>query len=226
MLIATSAAAVVVASSLAGALAPVYPALPPIVVNVSAAPSVSSSLVARMIAETDAIFRKAGVSFIWRTSGPALATLTVTIGNDRDPGVARAASDARTALGWIVFEDGRPDQEIYLSYSNAERFLRDSRDVTGPLQNMPLVQREVMLGRVMGRALAHELGHYLLATKTHTATGLLKAVRSAQEFFSFDPGRFQLDPEQRVQIAARLRAEALVAGRQKSAGGPLRGTSQ
>ena len=83
---------------------------------------------------------------------------------------------------------------------------------------MTRAERQVMLGRVMGRALAHELAHYLLATKIHTARGLLKAVRSAQEFFSIEQSRFQLEPEQRTQIAERLRAEALMASGQKSAG--------
>jgi hypothetical protein len=215
MLIATSAAALVVASSLAaGAVAPVPPAPLPIAVTVSAASNVRPSIVALAIAETDAIFRSAGVSFAWSVGAPALTLLTVSIGNE-----SGIALDGRTALGWIAFDDDdRPEQEIYLSYANAERFLRESRDVTGPSNNMTLAERELLLGRAMGRALAHELAHYLLATKIHTARGLLKAVRSSQEFFSFDRSRFQLEPVQRMQIADRVRAEALVASQQKPAG--------
>jgi hypothetical protein len=212
MLIATSAAAVLVASSLAaGAFAPISsPAPPPIVVNVSVAAKVTPSLVALTIAEAEAIFRSGGISVIWRYGPPALAALTVVIGDDTG-----AARQGVTALGWIVFEDGRPDQQIYLSHANAEAFLVDARDVVGMRRNMPPAEREMLLSRAMGRALAHELGHYLLATKVHTAKGLMKAVRSAQEFFSSDRKRFLLEPVQRLQIATRLQGAAVVAGRRK-----------
>ena len=214
MLIAISAAALAVASSLAaGASAPITPAPPPIVVHVSAAPNVPSSIVANTIAETDAIFRSAGVSFIWRVGASALTTLSVAIG--MEPG--RVRNDA-TPLGWIMFADGRPEPEIYLSYANAERYMLEARDVVGLVNNMTLAQRELLLGRALGRALAHELGHYLLATKVHTAKGLLKAARSAQEFFSNDRRRFELEPAQRMQITERLQAESIVASRQKLGG--------
>lgn len=209
MLIATSAAAVLAATSLAaGASAPLSsPAPPPIVVNVSAAATVSPSLVALTIAEAESIFRSAGLSFMWRFGSPALATLNVIIGED-----AGSARGDVTALGWIVFEDGRPDPQIYLSHGNAVKFMQESRGVVGMTTNMPRAERELLLSRAMGRALAHELGHYLLATKVHTQKGLMKAQRSAHEFFASETRRFQLEPVQRVEIAMRLRGEALVAG--------------
>jgi hypothetical protein len=214
MLIATSVAAIVAAASLAaGAVAPDIPAPPPIVVNISAAPNVSASLVALVIAEVDAIFRSAGVSFIWSRGESTPTALRVAIGNE-----AGAAREGGMPLGWIKFADGRPQQEIYVSYANAEKLMEESRGVIGFDNNMSIAERRRMLGRVMGRALAHELGHYLLATKAHTAKGLLKAVRSAQELFGFDRRRFQLEPAQRTQIAARLNSEAVIASRQAPAG--------
>jgi hypothetical protein len=224
MLIATAAAAALVASSLAaGAMAPVtQPGPPPIVVNLSVMADVPSSLVDVTIAETEAIFKRAGISFVWRFGPPSLTTLTVVIGNER--GTPRGDV---MALGWIVFEDGRPDQRIYLSFANAQQFLIDARNVVGALTNMPRAERETMLGRTMGRALAHELGHYLLATKVHTQKGLMKAMRTAQEFFSPDRRRFQLEPVQRLEIATRLRGDAVIASRRNSGSGPVRGgTSQ
>jgi hypothetical protein len=219
LIAATAAAAVLVASSLAaGAAAPAtYPALPPLIVNVTVAETISPSLVALTIGEADAIFRSAGVSFIWRYGPPAqtvLTALTVAIGDDS----GSLRRDDVTALGWIVFEDGRPDQQIYLSHANAEKFMLDARAVVGLPNNMPRAERELLLGRAMGRALAHELGHYLLATKAHSDRGLMKAVRSAQEFFGSERVRFELDRLQRLQIASRLRADGAVASRQKPDG--------
>ena len=221
---ATSFAAAALAASsafAAGAAAPATTSTPPMIVNVSAGPDVSPSLVTRLLRETDDIWRAAGFTFMWRRAardvvphgrvgepGPYLpSTLRIVIGQER--GVAR---DARTPLGWIVFDDERePQREIYLSHANAQALLEAARPVVGVLDQMPIAQREMLLARAMGRALAHELGHYLLASKIHTPRGLLQASRTAAELFA--PGRagFHLDNAQRQEIAARMRRDPLVA---------------
>jgi hypothetical protein len=225
MLTATSLAAVLFASSAlsAGAASAAIPSAPPIVVAWSSAPEVSGSLVKRVLDETDAIWRANGFSFVWQRAarelgpytrvaetGPHVpATLRVVIGEDR--GVAR---DHRTPLGWIVFDDERaPQREIYVSHANAVALMEAARAVVGLASQMPVAQREILLARAMGRALAHEIGHYLLASKVHTPRGLLQATRTAAELFSTLRSGFQIDPLQRQQIAARLRSEVLVVSR-------------
>jgi hypothetical protein len=225
MLIATSLAVALFASSAlaAGAASAAIPSAPPMVVTWSSTPGVSASLIKRVLEETDAIWRASGVSFVWRRAAREMAsseriaeagqyvpaTLRVIIGEKR--GVAR---DYRTPLGWIVFDDERePQQEIYLSHANALTLMEASRAVVGVMTQMPIAQREILLARAMGRALAHEIGHYLLASKVHTPRGLLQASRTATELFSIERAGFQIDPSQRQQIAARLRGEARVVSR-------------
>jgi hypothetical protein len=65
----------------------------------------------------------------------------------------------------------------------------------------------------MGRALAHEMGHYLLESKTHTLSGLMRAHVSAAEFFGPDNRRFKLDNGQRTSITARITKESVVSSR-------------
>jgi hypothetical protein len=195
----------------------------PIVVNVFQEPGVSPTLVSRLLAETSAIWRSSGFEFVWQRvtrdvvastrpmdTGPYHpSTLRVVIGNSR--GVSR---DDKTPLGWIVFDDEHePQREIYLSYPNARSLMDSARLVIGVIEHMPPAQREALLGRAMGRALAHELGHYLLASKVHTQRGLLKANRTAAELFATTSHGFQLDQSQRRQIAARMRDESVVASR-------------
>jgi hypothetical protein len=218
-----------IATGLAVALAFATPAeaapasLPPVVVSVLESPGVPPALVARLLAETDEIWRPAGVSFSWRRrpqqavpdpripdNGPFLRSmLRVNISNDS--GVAR---DHRTPLGWIVFDGERaPQPEIYLSHTNANSLLVASRPVVGIVEQMPLMRREILLARAMGRALAHELGHYLLASKVHTRRGLLQASRTAAELFAVGRGAFRIELGQRQAIAARLTGEPVVAQR-------------
>jgi hypothetical protein len=228
MLIATSLVAAVFASPAfgAGAAAPVaaaYASMPPLIVNVSAAPNISASLVSCVLAETDAVWRGSGVRFVWRRVGhdavPPARTieagfylpsmLRVVIGNETMP-----ALEAKLPLGWIRFDDGEmPEHEIHLSYPNVGQLMAAARDVIGNVSQMPVSQREFLTGRALGRVLAHELGHYLLASKVHTKRGLMKGSRSAIELFELDARDFQIDPAQRQVMAARLRRESLIVSR-------------
>jgi hypothetical protein len=228
MLIAMSLASVLVASMAApafigGGPSAVATSIPPLVINLAVAPDISPTLVALVLDETNAIFRSSGFTFVWErtplrkghASAPGEAgpyrpsALRVDIGGER--GVAR---DHRTPLGWIVFDDDRsPQQKIYLSHANAMALMEAARPVVGIVAQMPIAQREVLLARAMGRALAHELAHYLLASKVHTPKGLLRASRTASELFSNDRRPFGIDAAQRQQIVARLQGEPLVASR-------------
>jgi hypothetical protein len=179
-------------------------------INVSASPDIPSTLVALALEETDAIWRNSGFAFAWRQAPPdhSAAILHVVIGHN-----VRPVTEGGLALGWIMFEETRPQQEIYVSYANVEQLLDASPGIVGPKDRVTRFEREVLLARAMGRALAHEMGHYLLASKAHTESGLMKAHRTATDFFSYDNRRFKLDAAQRSAITARLTREAVVASR-------------
>ncbi len=195
--------------------------IPPMIVNVMAGADISPALVAAVLSEAEAIWRPSGISFNWRRApgvarlpggGPApylTNTLLLTIGNRR--GTVR---DGRLPLGWIVFDAVTvPEQEIYVSHANARAMLEGARGVVGLVDQMPTMQRETLLARAMGRALAHELGHYLLASKAHSERGLMKAALTAVELFRPDSATLRLDASQRRAVVARLRGEPLVASR-------------
>jgi hypothetical protein len=177
-------------------------AVPPIVVDVTTMTDVAPTVVSIAIEETQAIYRSAGLRFIWRNGTRPLNALRVFISAETGP-----ARDDRTPLGWLNFENGEPTREIHLSFRNAERFMEQSREVVGIVSQKTLAEKYRLLGRALGRALAHELGHYLLATTTHTAKGLLKGSRTAQEFFAPDRSAFAIDLAERRQIAARVLKE-------------------
>jgi hypothetical protein len=179
-------------------------------VNVSASPDISPALVSRVLAETDAIWRSSGFTFEWQRAPheAGAASLQVAIGHS-----IRPAPEGALALGWIVFDDGRPEHKIYVSHANAQQLMAESPGVIGGLDRMPVLEKETLLARAMGRALAHEMGHYLLESKAHTLTGLMRARITASEFFSNDNRRFKLDNGQRSSITARLTRESVVSSR-------------
>ncbi len=214
MLTAAATLAAAIAVSAAGTPLASQPFMPPLLVRVAAASDISTTLLRGLLAEADSVWRDTGVRFLWQrenagaasagrvpaTAPRAASTLRVVIGHDRHPG-----QNLQLPLGWIVFTgDALPEHEIYVSYSNAQTLMERSRGIVGAVGDMPVLKRELLLARAMGRALAHELGHYLTASKAHAGKGLMMAVHSAAEFFGADMRRFTLEPAQRQQIVSRI----------------------
>jgi len=174
-------------------------ARPVVIVQVESARDVRGSTVRRALDEAADIWRAAGIVFDWRVAGSAPPlegpSLRVVIDDAGGP----AARDV--ALGWIAFAvSDVPDPVIHLSRANVESLINriDS------LRQSPFAERDLLTGRALGRALAHEIGHYLLASRAHTPGGLMRATRPSLAFFA--PARigFELTSEQRVAAAARI----------------------
>ena len=190
--------------------------LPPIVVSVHVASNILPSTVSRLLAEAADVWRPtasrlSGVRDPARATRPTgrpanggrcpCSTLRVSIDDDRGVRV----NDALTPLGWIRFNSpDEPEQVIHLSYANASSLLEASELVVGTVGTMPRLERELYLARAMGRALAHELGHYLLASKAHTPRGLMQTGRSASELFGRQRVHFDLDVAQKQLALSRL----------------------
>jgi hypothetical protein len=226
MLIATSLAAMTLLA--AAGPAPI-PNMPSIVVDVAVATDMSPRLVTRILEETGAIWRFAGIALAWERVGPLvtsasareplagavaalspgpLARLRVIVGDEQ-----RTAGNDPTvkALGWIRFEADAPEQEIYVSYKTAVELFNESETAVGRIAGMTVVEREELLARAMGRALAHEIGHYLLGSKAHTTKGLMQARLTAAQLFANTWRSLYLMPHQKLLIAARLNANPPVA---------------
>jgi hypothetical protein len=168
----------------------------PIPVDVIAPPDVTDSLVRRICTEADMIWAPAGVTFEWHrvvaTTSPW--RLHVTIEDRR-----KAADDWSAALGWVTVRGERVEPSIYLSRASVEDLLLR----TAGHNHAPLETHDVLVGRALGRALSHELGHYLLKVKGHTAHGLMRATWPSDEFFAINRSGFELSSEERdaaVQI--------------------------
>jgi hypothetical protein len=82
-----------------------------------------------------------------------------------------------------------------------------------PFPSLPKTFYDVLLSRALGRALAHEIGHYLLPTSRHTARGLMRAHFSPSELL--EPAhrqRYGLDPVDRDALRSCRAVAAAIAG--------------
>jgi hypothetical protein len=181
--------------------------LPPIRVGVLAPPDIKPSLVNRIFAEAQAIWGPTGITFEWHriTSEDAARTwqLVVTFDDSQDSLVGR-----RAALGWIPFTTDGPEPSIHLSRASAEALIRSSVSVDG----VPVGAHEILVGRTLGRALSHELGHYLLKSKLHTRRGLMRANWLVNECLSIGLSGFELTAQQREAVAQHVPQDPLTRG--------------
>jgi hypothetical protein len=111
------------------------------------------------------------------------------------------------AVAWVLFNAGHPLPVARVSIPAAYRLLAAAKSWFDgrPLTQSANVTRNMALGRIVGRALAHEIGHFLLASPHHTREGLMRAVIDADQFVRPGLGLFRLeDQDVRGLRTARL----------------------
>jgi hypothetical protein len=113
-------------------------------------------------------------------------------------------AQGRTPLGWIEFVDrGQPAQTITVSARTARMMQQDGRWLGRPLGSVPFAAGQSFLSRALGRAIAHEIGHYVLRSTAHSSAGLMRPRFSVADIMD-RRSHFRLGPEDEARLAARL----------------------
>ncbi len=142
--------------------------------------------------EVDAIWAAQAVRIEWSR---VETTGSVRVLIDRPESVLPAlGGNERWSVAATRVVAGHVSPPIYVSLDAAERVV----GAASPPYSTPALAG-IMVTRVLGRAIAHELAHVLLNTRAHTRHGLLRASFTADDFVF--PGRegFRLDDEQLVR---------------------------
>jgi hypothetical protein len=92
----------------------------------------------------------------------------------------------------IRFVGAGPTNTLIMSLDNARGLMRrdvaESRDLDRRFKFL----YDVRLGRMLGRAIAHEIGHFLNASQEHSRTGLMKASHSVAALTARSLGDFEI----------------------------------
>lgn len=132
---------------------------------------------------------------------PADDLLTVVI-TDRLPATGEA-------LGWIQFVDGQPTHTIYVSRGAAMRLAAQGHWAGQAIAEWPVKVRDLFLVRAIAVAMAHEVGHYLLRSTSHTATGLMRARFTVADLMDASPREYRLDAPAETILRERTRGYLL-----------------
>ena len=94
----------------------------------------------------------------------------------------------RAPLGAVDFDQaGAPLHIVTVFIVRLVTMIEEARLWHVPAWEWPRVIREQVVGRAIGRVIAHEIGHVLLRTTGHAPRGLMRAVQRADELV--DPAR-------------------------------------
>jgi len=163
--------------------------------NLASSQELSAVSTGALVAEVNTIWWHSHLSLIWRTGEVAEPVPVVPESEDslRVLVLARqtpGSGDTSTlTVGELVRSEGAKPLAI-ASITAARRIVDESvrfQILEGPRDY------DRRLGVVLGRAVAHEIGHYLLRTSTHASQGLMRASIDAQEFADVHSRSFLLD---------------------------------
>jgi hypothetical protein len=167
----------------------------------------SRALEHTIVKEADHIWSQHGINV---REGNGLSALSVRVVSD-GPG-AHAAS-AWNPLGAVsFFANGRPDRHISLFYDAAIDLIADARWPGEPRVRWIVPYQFDIVGRVLGRALAHEIGHYLLRSRGHSGRGLMRARQPITEMMAEDGRLFELTPSQAQRALQEITGGSSQAG--------------
>lgn len=92
-------------------------------------------------------------------------------------------------LGWLVFdENGRPGNTIEVSFEALTSVVMLGSKLGKPIDALPDLAKRPLLGRGLGRVVAHEIGHWLMG-RGHTRQGLMKALLSVRDLLDWRAAR-------------------------------------
>jgi hypothetical protein len=146
--------------------------------------------------ELQEIWAPCGIAIVW--TGAALDK-AVRIEVDRPvSALPQVVPDEQWPVAVVQYANGHILPPVYASVDAAERVARSA----SPPYSSPALAG-IIVPRILGRAIAHELAHVLLDTREHAASGLLRRRFSADEFASPVRNMFLLTPDQsaRARIA-------------------------
>lgn len=174
----------------------------PLRVGLSTTTALSEAVRAIVTSEVRAIWAREGVTIAWAPmplagAGVEMRVLVVS--------TAERAPD-RDGHHWPVAQllrDGERGSLAVASVSAARRVLE-----AAGLAGEPLALTDHRLGVVIGRAIAHEIGHHLLGTSSHARHGLMRARIEAHALADLRDVGFGLEADAALRARAALTQDA------------------
>ena len=156
--------------------------------------------------EATRIWLRHGIALMWSQPAPAACDDVVPIVFDvaqlgRNVAQLRKISGGKhaDALAATVFS-GR-SRVVYVSAPRAFEMIRQLRTMS----HLPSEgENDLLAGKLLGRVVAHELGHVFLTTRSHSDTGLMRPVLGLRDVLSDEDRMTELSPVEVSRLAMKF----------------------
>ena len=156
-----------------------------------------------VLVELNTIWAMHGVGIRWAEDSEDGCVRLITVKAEEEALAEDAASES--ALGWVPFVEGRARQLVFLRVGRARQLVEALSPGT-----RPAALTEFLIAKLIGRSLAHELGHVLLNSRSHEESGLMRARYRARDVLSVPTSAHTLNALERATITAQSRGHVPV----------------
>ncbi len=153
------------------------------------ATALSPAVRASAIAEAAAIWSPRGVLVNGDEPFSAVVLTVVTAAHAQ---TLRATHAPLAAIAFLP--DGTPEPRVVLYLPEVLLLVGCARFLGLEETQWPPGLRETIVGRAVGRVLAHEIGHYVMRSRTHTADGLMRSFHRADDLVGLSRMPFATAP--------------------------------
>jgi hypothetical protein len=149
----------------------------------------------------------AEVNRVWQPLDVFVSVRDETERTCHRPILVKAGHEARpedtgseTAIAWVPFTAGRARQIVFVRVDRARMLIDAFSPASSGIRPPGLTDQ--LLVKLLGRSLAHELGHVLLNSLAHERSGLMRARYGADDVLRDIPSDYALNPAQRERLFA------------------------
>ena len=171
--------------------------------------AMDASLKAAVLSEVNRVWRPLGVAVTERFESDSTCDRPILVKSDREARPEDGGGEI--SIAWVTFVAGRARQLVFVRMGRARMLIDAFSPARCGIQPPGLTDQ--LLAKLLGRSLAHELGHVLLNSLAHERSGLMRARYGAHDVLRDIPSDYTLNPAQRE----RLFAPSLTPGRQMRA---------
>jgi hypothetical protein len=125
----------------------------------------------------------------WGSAPDDSETLTVAIARS----LSTDPEPWHGTLGVIIFDaSGAPRPRMTVYFDRLMELISGAPIWIANEQHWPRALRDKVIGRALGRVIAHEIGHFVLRSRDHASNGLMRRVQGSDELIAPDRSRFAL----------------------------------
>jgi hypothetical protein len=156
--------------------------------------------------EIDAIWSHEGVQIRWGAVGLRdIPEIRIDVAFERAVNRSSIGSGGMFALAATKICESVPTPAITVILAAVEHIVRNGMSAEQPDLTDSTIIRETLVGRVIGRSIAHEIGHILLRSSDHGRQGLMRPQFTSTELIADDMTGFRLSTDDRQRLGMLLR---------------------